>query len=116
MTLVLNNFQPLPGSTVSISATDASGRVLVRASTQPGLQGKWYSVTNADSANIAFVQVGGSTVAATLPNGATPGSEPVLPGQTISIDGSTGRYVAAICLSTKTATIYITQGHIGPTE
>lgn len=111
--LVLNNFQPLPTSTTSISATDATGRVLVRGTTQPGLQQKWYMITNADTSNIAFVEVGGSTITATLPNGATPGSMPVLPGQTVAIDGSGGHYVAAICLSTKTATIYITQGHIG---
>lgn len=105
--ILATNFDPLPAATVSIAATGTSARVEVRASSQPELQGKWYLVQNFDAANVVFIEVGGAAVDAVVA-----GSMPLGPEQSIIINGSHGRYVAAICGVGLTAAVYITPGHI----
>lgn len=113
MSATLPDFQPLPASTKALAATDATGNVQVRLGTQPSLQQKWYLITNTAAADTAWIEVGTTNaVAAVIPVGATPGSMPVLPLHTIGINGSYGDWVAAICATGKTASLYITVGHI----
>lgn len=115
MSVSVLGFQPLPGATVALNATATSASIEVRASSQPELQNKWYWIQNFDAANVVFIEVGlTSAVTATLPTpGGTSGSFPVGPGKDAVIDGSNGRFVAAVCGAALTASVYITPGHIG---
>src|ERR1700759_4956135 len=65
-------------------------------------------VYNSDAANIAFVEFGGASVAATVPNGATPGSVPIGPGQTAGFSiPESATYAASSCLA-GTPFVYVT--------
>jgi hypothetical protein len=122
-------FAPILGpnaSTVSIAATGTTGNVAlpVAPTTGYGAAGanpsgagaaQQYAVWNTGS-TYAFVAFGGSAVAATVPNGATPGSFPIAPSTAgrptvVTVQGNPG-YVAAI-MASSTGTIYICPGNGG---
>lgn len=99
-------FTPKPTGTVSITSAVTSARVALGA-----LNSQQLAITNSDTSNIAYVEFGGATVVATVPNGATPGSMPILPGQTRGVTiplGTTN--VAAICTA-GTPVVYFTPGN-----
>lgn len=103
----VNLFSPKTAGTVSITCAVTTAAV---ALVPKGAQ--QLAVTNSDTSNIAYVEVGTSTVTATVPSGATPGSMPILPGQTrgISIAGATVTHAAAIC-SAGTPLVFFTPGN-----
>lgn len=102
-----NLFSPKTTGTVSITCAITSSPValVIKGAQQ-------LAITNSDASNIAYVEVGTSSVTATVPNGAIPGSMPILPGQTrgISIAGSTVTHAAAIC-SAGTPLVFFTPGN-----
>jgi hypothetical protein len=102
-----NLFSPKTAGTVSITCAVTSARVALVP--KGGFQ---LAITNSDTSNIAYVEVGDSSVTATVPNGATPGSMPILPGQTrgVSIAGASVTHAAAIC-SAGTPLVFFTPGN-----
>jgi hypothetical protein len=95
-------------STVSLSATSTTGNVALAGVATGQAQCEIQNKGN----GWAYVAFGGSTVAATVPNGATAGSYAVGPGQSkiVSI-GSNAQYAAGICASGDTATLLFTVGY-----
>lgn len=66
---------------------------------------------NIDATNFAYVNFGISTVTATVPNGATPGSMPVGPNESVLVGVAEGvTHVASICTA-GTPIIYFTPGN-----
>lgn len=117
---------PRDQSTVSLAATSTTGNVALGGSattTQGVLQTTQIIVTSpattnglsgGTAASIAYIRFGtSSAIAATAPNGATPGSIPILPGsiQTFTVPASYYTHVAAITPSTGGATLFFTQGY-----
>lgn len=117
---------PRDQSTVSLAATSTSGNVALGGSattTQGALQTVQVVVTSASTTNglsggtaasIAYIRFGtANTVAATAPNGATPGSIPILPGsiQTFTVPVGYYTHVAAITPATGGALLFFTQGY-----
>jgi len=117
---------PRDQSTVSLTASGTTGNVALGGSattTQGALQTTQIIVTSAATTNglsggtaaaVAYIRFGTSaSVAATAPNGATPGSIPILPGsiQTFTIPTGYYTHVAAICPSTGAALLFFTQGY-----
>lgn len=118
---------PREQSTVSLAATSTSGRVALggaSTTTQGAIQTVQIIVTSAATTNglsggtaasIAYIHFGDSTVTATAPNGATPGSTPILPGSiqtfTIPLDNGGVTHAAAITPATGGATLFFTQGY-----
>jgi hypothetical protein len=101
-----NLFTPKSTGTTSITSAVTSARVALVPSNSRQLV-----VTNSDATNAAFVELGGSAVAAVVPNGATPGSMPILPGTSRSITISDGvTHAAAIC-SAGTPIVFFTPGN-----
>lgn len=100
-----NLFTPKSTGTTSITcAVTTANRALV-----PSGQHQ-FAVCNSDTSNVAFVEFGTSTVVAVVPNGATPGSMPILPGQTRGITVSLDvTHAAAIC-SAGTPLVFFTPG------
>jgi hypothetical protein len=103
----LNLFTGKTQGSVSIPATAASARVaLSKPAAATAIR-----VKNIDAANACFINFGNSTVVATVPAGAVPGSMPIGPGETagFSVPENT-THVAAICSGAGTATIYFLPG------
>lgn len=94
-----------PNSTVSIAATSTTGRVAVPGATK---HRRRIQVTIAAGDDPAFLAFGDDSVNAALTD------MPVLPGTTRDFFMQEGQtHVAAICASTETATVYITEGQMG---
>lgn len=117
---------PRDQSTVSLAVTSTTGSVALGGSattTQGVLQTTQIIVTSpattsglsgGTAAGIAYIRFGTSaSVAATAPNGATPGSIPILPGsiQTFTIPANVYTHVAAITPATGAALLFFTQGY-----
>lgn len=100
-----NLFTPKTTGTTSITSAVTTAAVALVPSGQ-----HQFAVTNADTSNIAFVEFGISTVTATVPSGATPGSMPILPGQTRGISIAPGVTHAASICSAGTPIVYFTPG------
>ncbi len=104
----INLFAPKANGTVSLAVTATTGSV----SLSKPASAMQVRVKNIDSANIAYINFGTSTVVATVPNGATPGSLPLGPGETAGFtvpEGTT--HIAAICSGALTATIFASPGN-----
>jgi hypothetical protein len=102
----VNLFTPKSTGTTSITSAVTSARVALVPSNSRQL-----AVSNSDTSNIAYVEFGDSTVAATVPSGATPGSMPILPGQTRGITiGANVTHAASIC-SAGTPIVFFTPGN-----
>ncbi len=100
-------FTPKAQGTVSITSAVTTARV---ALSMP-VSTTTIRIKNIDATNVAFVNFGDVTVVATLPSGATPGSMPIGPGETVGVGippGTTN--VAAIC-SAGTPIVYFTPGN-----
>lgn len=119
---VIRPFGTVGLNTVSLSATSTSSNVALSKAGETGAAGssvgggpQQVQIRNAGP-NDAFVEFGttggASSVAALVPNGATPGSYPVGAGATVvvSVPGLRAKFAAAICLATQTATLYFTLG------
>ena len=89
--------------TVSLSATTTSSSV---ALSDPRAQ--QYMIYNAGT-TLGFIAFDSSAVVATVPSGATPGSYPIPPGNTVLTVPANTPY-AAVIMSSGTATVYITPG------
>jgi hypothetical protein len=101
-----NLFTPKTAGTTSITCAVTTANVALVPSGQ-----HQFAITNSDSTNTAYVEFGISTVTATIPNGATPGSMPILAGQTRGVTvGNTVTHVAAIC-SAGTPLVFFTPGN-----
>ena len=92
-----------PAGTASLSVTATTGRVARAHPTSSQIR-----LLTKSADKVCFVNVGSSTVTAAVTD------TPILPGvpfvMTVPNDGTNGTYVAAICASTETATLYITDG------
>lgn len=93
-----------PGITHAVTATASTAVAL------PAGDGNTVRVVN-ESADIAFIALGGSSVAATLPTTGT-GTRtctPVLPGKEVFMRRSpqSDTHISAICRATKTATLTV---------
>ena len=96
-------------TTVSLAATQASGNVQL-ASTGTGQSQVEIQNKGPGWAYVAFGK--DNSVAATVPNGATAGSYPVGPGQSKLVSvGTNALFMAAICDSGGTATLFATIGY-----
>ena len=117
---------PRDQSTVSLAASSTTANVALggsAATTQGAMQTTQIIVTSAATTNglsggtaagIAYIRFGTSaSIAATAPNGATPGGIPILPGsiQTFTIPASYYTHVAAITPTTGGALLFFTQGY-----
>lgn len=93
-------FTPMPAGTAQISATGTTASAALAAVSNI------VEITN-DGPDIAFVELGGSTVTAAAATG-----YPVAPGQSKIVSNRLAKatHVAAICASGKTATVYFTAG------
>lgn len=95
----------IPGSTVTLSATQATASVAVPGGTKSRRRIRVRIPAGDDTVFLAF---GGSGVTAALTD------MPMHAGTTeyfTLLEGQT--HVAAICASTETATVYITEGSVG---
>ena len=101
-------FSPNPQQTVSITCSTVSQRVALVATgvgTATSLR-----IKNVDASNVAYVNIGDSTVTATVPNGGTGGSMPIGAGETVGISlNKLVTNVAAICTS-GTPLLFFTPG------
>lgn len=117
---------PRAQSTVSLAASSVSANVALGGSmttTQGTAETVQIVVTSAATTNglsggtaasIAYINFDTSNAAAaTAPNGATPGSMPILPGsiQTFTIPVNVYTHVAAITPATGGALLFFTQGY-----
>ena len=103
-----NLFTPATQATVSITSGTSTANVALGATKGAFNQVRVY---NSDAANISYINFGSSTVTATLPSGATPGSIPIAPGEVAGFSippGTTN--VAAICAA-GTPVVFITPGN-----
>lgn len=103
-------FQPLSTATVSITSATGSANVALPVKAMNAFS---LRIKNIDATNIAYVEFGGSTVTASVPNGATPGSMPIGPGETVgvSLSGLQGDIYAASICTAGTPVVYFTPGH-----
>jgi hypothetical protein len=101
----------LPQGTAKISATQTSGRATLAGS---GANGTGTDVICYNAGpDLAFVEIGNASVVATVPTSAGTGSQPVPVGYfgfTIGRSPDSQGYVAAICGSGETATVYFSVG------
>lgn len=103
---MINLFTPKTVGTVSITSGVASARVALVPSGAFQVR-----VKNIDTANVAFIAFGDSTVTAVVPAGAVPGGVPIGPGETAGFSISpTTTHVAAICTA-GTPIVYFTPGN-----
>jgi hypothetical protein len=100
----MDPFRPTAASTVSLPATSTTGAVALTLSGEPGL------LIYNNGPNVAYVELGVSGVVATVPSGATPGSQPIPSGGWIAMERRGATHLAAICASTETATLFATPG------
>lgn len=97
---MLQPFTPIFGSTVSLSATDSSGSVAFGSAL-----GTHALIVN-NGANIAYVELGGTSVTATTAD------LPVLAQSAIIVCIPSGAtYMAAICDASATTTLKVMQGY-----
>lgn len=101
-----NLFTPNPTGTVSLTCGLASARVALALG-----QAQQIRIKNIDTTNTAYVEFGGSTVAATVPNGAAKGSMPIGPGETVGVTVPIGTGFAAGICTAGTPTLYFTPGY-----
>lgn len=95
-----NPFHPSPDDTLELSATSTTSRVTLA----PG-NGANVRIVAPAANDVVFIQFGGSTVEA------TEAKMPILPGTIEIFDVPPGaQYVAGICASTETGTLYLTVG------
>lgn len=100
-----NLFTPNTASTVSITCSGTTGRVALTP-----LGAKAVRIKNLDTTAVAYVEFGTVAVVATVPSGATAGSMPIGPGETVGVSiGSAVTHVAAI--SAGTPIVYFTPGN-----
>lgn len=103
---MINLFTPKTVGTVSITSAVSSARVALVP-----LGAFQVRVKNIDSTNVAFIAFGDSTVVATVPAGATPGSIPIGPGEVAGFSLPPGTtHVASICAA-GTPIVYFTPGN-----
>ncbi|HET9285697.1 MAG TPA: hypothetical protein VFR24_27410 [Candidatus Angelobacter sp.] len=100
-------FEPQTTATVSITCSTVTARVALVATAAVGFS---LRIKNIDTTNVAYVELGGSTVSASVPNGATPGSMPVGPGETVGVGLSNVITNVAAVSSAGTPTVYFTPG------
>ena len=87
-------FTPKAAGTTSITSAVTTAAV---ALTKPA-PATVVRVKNIDATNIAYVNFGTSTVTATVPSGATPGSMPIGPTESILVGVAEGvTHAASIC-------------------
>ena len=88
-----NLFSPKTQGTVSITSAVTTASVALVP-----LGCRQIRVKNIDTANVAFINFGTSSVTATVPSGATPGSIPIGPGETagFTLDPNV-THAASIC-------------------
>lgn len=111
---------------VSLTASQASGRVALDGPSQSTSQGVQQTIQvivssaptitglhAGTAADVAFIEFGSSTVTATVPNGATPGSHPILPGsvQTFTVQAALLTNVAAITATGGAALLWFSVGY-----
>lgn len=102
-----NTFTPKATGTVAITSAVTTANV---ALTKP-LAATVVRCKNVDGTNYAYVNFGTSSVTATVPNGATPGSMPIGPNETILVGVAEGiTHVASICTA-GTPIVYFTPGN-----
>ena len=103
-------FEPQNQATVSITCAVTTARVALPSLTGP-LTTRSLRIKNVDATNIAYINWGDSTVTATVPNGATPGSMPIGAGETVGISiPPTVTNIAAICTA-GTPLVFFTPGY-----
>lgn len=91
------NFKAIPAAGVTLAVTDATGSVAVTRSRD-------LYIVNAGS-NAAFIEVGGSATTAAVNTGMC-----ILPGSGIIISGEGVTYLAGICTTGLTTTLYASPG------
>lgn len=99
-------FTPKTQGTVSITCSTSTANVALVP-----LGGNQVRIKNIDATNIAYVNFGISTVTASLPNGATPGSMPIGAGETAGVSIPIGTTHAAAISSAGTPVVYFTPGN-----
>lgn len=106
-------FVARPNSTVSLSATTSSGSTTVAFNASSSTAAVCTSVRVVNSGTAATaVELGGSSVVATVPNGGTPGSFVLAPNEA-RVFSTNGATHAAAITTTGTATVYLTPGEGG---
>lgn len=101
----VNPFSPISLGTVTLTVGASSTRVALVKGGQP-LQ---VMVQSLAANAIAYIEFGGSTVAATIPAGAVGGGTPILPG-TISMFTVGADSTNIACIGTA-GTLYVTTGY-----
>lgn len=102
---MLNPFSPDYTGTVSIAATAASASVALPAAHTGQIE-----ISNEGPDTVFVKLASASGPVAAVPNGASAGSYPVLPGQSKNVSVRLVSHVAAICASGKTASVWFTVG------
>jgi hypothetical protein len=102
-----NLFTPKAQGTTSITSAVTTARVLL---TKPS-SAMQIRVKNIDATNIAYVNFGDSTVVATVPSGATPGSMPIGAGETAGFTVPEGTTHAASICTAGTPIVFFTPGN-----
>jgi hypothetical protein len=98
-------FRPSDLGTTSLAVTATTGRRLLADS------GAGSVVLTNVGPSICFARFGNVAVEATVPSGATAGGFPVLAGtQTVVMPDAGDTYLALICATGQTATVYISCG------
>lgn len=97
-------FRPNPAATTSLAVTSVTGNRQVQAASLTG----HVRVFNTGTVTVFIEMSNSSGVAATVPNGATPGSYPLAAGA-VEVIACPLQYIAAITVS-GTATLYFTPG------
>lgn len=100
-----NLFSPKTQGTVSITNSTSTAAVALVP-----LGSRQVRVKNIDTVNTAYINFGTSTVTATLPSGATPGSMPIGPGETAGFTITADVTHAASICSAGTPIVYFTPG------
>ena len=99
-------FSPNTQATVSITSAVTTANVALVPKHATTVR-----IKNVDATNTAFVAFGISTIVATVPSGATGGSFPVGPGESIILSiGDLVTHAAAIC-GAGTPIVYFTPGN-----
>jgi hypothetical protein len=102
-----NLFTPKAQGTTSItSAVTTASVVLTKPAAATTIR-----IKNIDTTNVAYVNFGDSTVVATVPAGATPGSMPIGPGETAGVTVPEGTTHAAAICTAGTPIVYFTPGN-----
>jgi hypothetical protein len=100
-------FTPKTTGTTSITSAVTTSAV---ALTKPGTA-TVIRVKNIDATNYAYVNFGTSTITATVPAGATPGSMPVGPTESIMVGVAEGVTHAASICTAGTPIVHFTPGN-----